>query len=135
MALVGCAIANNGVINQPYLVKQIKNASGEVSYTSEVSELCRPISSDVARRVAAVLEGVVKRGTGTPAAISGITIAGKTGTAEKGGNRDDSWFVGFANDGKGGSVVIAIVLEDSNDAPSKANNVLKTALKKQGRLS
>lgn len=135
MALVGCAIANNGVVNQPYLVKQIKNPSGEVSYTSEVSELCRPVSSEIAKRVATVLEGVVKRGTGVDASISGITIAGKTGTAEKGGGRDDSWFVGFANDGKGGSVVIAIVLEDSHDAPAKASNVLKTALKKQGRLS
>ena len=90
MALVGCAIANNGVVNQPYLVKQIKNPSGEVSYTSDVSELCRPVSSDIARRVATVLEGVVKRGTGGDANISGITIAGKTGTAEKGGGRDDS---------------------------------------------
>ena len=135
MALVGCAMANNGVINQPYLVKAIKNASGDTSYTADVSELCRPISSDIAKRVASVLEGVVKRGTGTAANITGITIAGKTGTAEKGGDKDDSWFVGFANDGKGGSVVIAIVLEDSNDAPAHANNVLKTALKKQGRLS
>lgn len=135
MALVGCAIANYGVVNQPYLVKTIKNASGEVSYEADATELCRPISSDIARRVASVLEGVVRRGTGTDANISGITIAGKTGTAEKGGDKTDSWFVGFANDGKGGSVVIAIVLEDSNDAPAKANNVLKVALQKQGRLN
>lgn len=134
MALVGCAIANGGIINQPYLVKQIKNASGEVSYTGETKTLSTPISSDVAKRVASVLEGVVKRGTGTAAAIPGITIAGKTGTAEKGGDKDDSWFVGFANDEKGGSVVIAIVLEDSSDAPAKSNSVLKAALKNQGRL-
>lgn len=90
MALVGCAIANNGVINQPYLVEKIRNASGETSYTAQTSELARPISSDIAKRVATVLEGVVKRGTGTAAAIPGITIAGKTGTAEKGGGKDDS---------------------------------------------
>lgn len=135
MALVGCAIANNGVINQPYLVKQIKNPSGETSYTAQTSELAKPVTPEVAKRVAAVLECVVKRGTGTPAAISGVTIAGKTGTAEKGGGRDDSWFVGFANDEQGGSVVVAIVIEDSADAPAQSNNVLKTALKKQGRLS
>ena len=90
MALVGCAIANNGIINQPYMVEKIKNASGETSYTASTSELARPISSDIAKRVATVLEGVVKRGTGTDASISGTTIAGKTGTAEKGGDRVDS---------------------------------------------
>ena len=135
MALVGCAVANNGVINQPYLVQTIKNPSGEVSYTASPQEIARPITPDVAKRTASVLEGVVKRGTGTAAAVKGVTVAGKTGTAEKGGNRDDSWFVGFANDEKGGSVVIAIVIEDSNDAPAKSQHVLEVALKKQGRLN
>ena len=135
MALVGCAIANHGVINQPYLVKNIKNPSGEISYSADTKEIARPIGSDIAKRVASVLEGVVKRGTGTAAAIKGVTVAGKTGTAEKGGDKDDSWFVGFANDEQGGSVVIALVLEDSNDAPAKSQNVLRTALKKQGRLN
>lgn len=88
--MVGCAIANNGVINQPYLVQNIKNASGETSFTASKSELARPLNSDIAKRVASVLQGVVKRGTGVDAAINGATIAGKTGTAEKGGDRVDS---------------------------------------------
>lgn len=90
MALVGCAIANDGVINQPYLVEKIKNPSGEVSYSANREEIASPVTPDIARRVASVLEGVVRRGTGTGAAIPGITIAGKTGTAEKGGDRIDS---------------------------------------------
>ena len=134
MALVGCAIANNGVINHPYMVDTVKNSSGEVASKASTIPLANPIASDVAGRVAKILEGVVKRGTGVDANIPGITIAGKTGTAEKGGDRVDSWFVGFANDGKGGSDVIAIVLEDSTDAPAHANSVLKLALQKQGRL-
>lgn len=135
MALVGCAIANNGVINQPYLVDSIKNSSGEQSYSASTKPLTTVFGKDIARRTAAVLVNVVRRGTGTPAAIEGVTVAGKTGTAEKGGGRDDSWFVGFADSEQGGSVVIALVVEDSNDAPAKSQNVLKVALEKQGKLS
>lgn len=134
MALVGCAIANNGVINKPYLVDSVRNPSGEVSRSSSKSVMANPVPADIAKRCAKVLEGVVKRGTGSAANIPGITIAGKTGTAEKGGDRTDSWFVGFANTEDGGSAVIAIVLEDSEDAPAKSQNVLKVALQKQGKL-
>lgn len=90
MALVGCSIANNGLINQPHLVDSIHNASGDTSYTLQKSAIATPIPQDIAKRVAAVLEGVVRRGTGTAAAIPGANIAGKTGTAEKGGDRTDS---------------------------------------------
>ncbi|MDO5329335.1 MAG: FtsW/RodA/SpoVE family cell cycle protein [Coriobacteriia bacterium] len=135
MALVGCAIANNGVIYAPYLVDSIKNPSGEQSYNAHSHPLTTVFGKDIARRTAAILANVVRRGTGTPAAIDGVTVAGKTGTAEKGGGRDDSWFVGFADSDEGGSAVIAIVLEDSNDAPAKSQNVLKVALEKQGKLT
>lgn len=134
MALVGCALANNGIMNSPYLLDTVKNPSGEVAYKANTKELSRPVGPDIATRVRHILEGVVKRGTGTAAAINGVTVAGKTGTAEKGGDRIDSWFVGFASDDAGGSDVIALVLEDSDDAPAKSNSVLKTALQKQGKL-
>lgn len=90
MCLVGAAIANNGVINQPYLVDSVKNASGEVSWSANKQQLASPVSPDISKRVAKVLEGVVRRGTGASAAIPGVTVAGKTGTAEKGADRIDS---------------------------------------------
>ena len=135
MALVAATICNHGVMNQPYLVDKVSNASGEIGYQASTSVLANPITEETAKRTAAVLEGVIKRGTGTAAAINGVTIAGKTGTAEKGTDRDDSWFIGFANTEEGGGPVIAIVLEDSSDAPAKSNNVLKVALQKAGKLS
>ena len=84
MALAGCAIANDGVIEQPYLVDSIYNADGERSFTARPSTLTTATSSSVAKRVKTVLEGVVNSGTGTAAAVSGVQIAGKTGTAETG---------------------------------------------------
>jgi len=73
-------------------------------------------------------------GTGTAAAIPGIDVAGKTGTAEK-ENGNDSWFVGMAP-AEDPRVVVAIVIEDGEEGvgTAKAQNVLKTALEVQGLL-
>ncbi len=134
MALVGAAIANDGAIMQPYLVDGIYNANGERSFTASPSKLTQAVSKETAKQVRDVLVGVVKNGTGYAAAITGVDVAGKTGTHEK-TNGNDSWFVGMApaDDPK---VVIAIAIEDAEEgyATAKAQNVLKTALEVQGLL-
>lgn len=135
MAMVGQAIANDGELLQPYLVDSIYNATGERVSTTSPTSLGNAISIETARRTRDVLQGVVDQGTGTGAAIAGMDIAGKTGTAQTGKAHDDSWFVGMGptDDCK---VVIAIVLEQAGDtgtnAATRANNVLKTALSVQG---
>lgn len=137
MALVGCVIANDGVMEQPYLVDSIYNADGECSFTARPSSLMTATSSSIAKRIRTVLEGVVNSGTGTAAAVQGVQIAGKTGTSETGKEYDDSWFVGMgpSEDCK---VVVAIALEQGasldGGAASRAQNVLETALKTQGSL-
>lgn len=137
MALVGCVIANDGVMEQPYLVDSIYNADGECSFTARPSSLMTATSNSIAKRVRTVLEGVVNSGTGTAAAVQGVQIAGKTGTSETGKEYDDSWFVGMgpSEDCK---VVVAIALEQGasldGGAASRAQNVLETALKTQGSL-
>ena len=136
MAMVGAAIANDGEIMQPYLVDGIYNASGERSYTANPTSLGQAVSRDTADRVLEVMKGVVTNGTGTSAAISGIEVAGKTGTAERSyGN--DIWFVGIADAGaESPSVVVAIVIEDGDEGEgaAKAQNVLRVALQVQGVL-
>lgn len=136
MALVGSAIANGGEIMQPYLVDGIYNANGERSYTAQPVSLGQAVSAETASRTLEVLKGVVNNGTGTSAAISGVQVAGKTGTAERSyGN--DSWFVGIADaNADEPSVVIALVIEDGDEgeAAAKAQNVLRTALGVQGVL-
>ncbi|MDO4502247.1 MAG: FtsW/RodA/SpoVE family cell cycle protein [Coriobacteriia bacterium] len=132
MALVGCGIANDGVIMRPYLVDSVHNADGQQSYAASAKKLTRAVSPDTAKRVRKVLEGVVKNGTGTGAAVPGIQVAGKTGTAEH-ENGDDSWFVGMAPSDKS-NVVVALVLEKSKDAASKSQKVFRAALEAQGIL-
>ena len=135
MAMVGCAIANDGAIMQPYLVDGIYNANGERSFTASPTKYLQAVSKETANRVKDVLKGVVTNGTGTAAAISGVEVAGKTGTAQTGKAKDDSWFVGMAP-ADNPRVVVAIVIEqgDEGAGAQKAQNVLKTALQVQGLL-
>ncbi|MDJ1651440.1 MULTISPECIES: FtsW/RodA/SpoVE family cell cycle protein [Gordonibacter] len=134
MALVGSAIANDGAIMDPYLVEGIYNASGERSYTASPGKFLQAVSKETANRVKTVMEGVVKNGTGTAAAIEGVSVAGKTGTAEK-PDGNDSWFVGLAP-ADNPRVVVAINLEHAQEGTGteRAQNVLKTALQVQGLL-
>ncbi|MBQ3301104.1 MAG: FtsW/RodA/SpoVE family cell cycle protein, partial [Eggerthellaceae bacterium] len=139
MALVGCGIANNGTIMSPYLVDSVHNANGERSYNATPTQFQQAVSADTAERVKSVLENVVRIGTGTQAAIEGVTVAGKTGTAETGKPYDDSWFVGLAPS-EDPEVVIAIVLEEAADsewgdnAAGKARSVIESALQVEGIL-
>ncbi len=136
MAMVGCAVANNGTIMQPYLVDSVYNANGERSYQAQATTYLQAITSETASRVKEVLKDVVDYGTGTTAAINGVQVAGKTGTAEH-PDGDDGWFVGMANaDSDTPSVVVAIVLEknESSVASAKAGDILETALRVRGEL-
>ena len=139
MGMVGCAIANDGTLMQPYLVEGVYNANGQRSYTAQPRVLQQAVSSDTAKRVKDVLVDVVEWGTGVYAQIDGVTVAGKTGTAETGKDADDSWFVGFAP-AEDPQVVVVIVLEEavdseySDNAALKAQNVLQTALQNKGIL-
>jgi penicillin-binding protein A len=66
-------------------------------------------SRHIAREVQRMMIAVVRFGTGTSAAIPGVTVAGKTGTAELGGNLNtDAWFVGYAPAGHPRIVVGAL---------------------------
>lgn len=133
MAMVGSAIANGGTMMQPYLVDGIYNANGERSYTGQPTKLMQAIDEGTAERVLDVLKGVVTDGSGAAAAVEGVSVAGKTGTAERGDGTADSWFVGIAP-AENPRVVVAIVIEkgDSGEGAQKAQNVLKTALEVQG---
>ena len=134
MAMVGSAIANDGVQMTPYLVDGIYNANGERSFTAQPQKLRTSISAETAKRVREVLKGVVNNGTGTAARIDGVDVAGKTGTAEK-NDGNDMWFVGMAP-ADDASIVVAVVIEDGEESEGtiKAHDILETALEVQGLL-
>lgn len=135
MAMVGSAIANKGVIQTPYLVDSIYDANGTESFKASTSVYATPITASIANRAKKVLRGVVTDGTATAAAVPGVAIAGKTGTAETGKAKDDSWFVGIGPT-KNSSVVVAIILEESAEglAAARSRSVMEAALRHQGKL-
>jgi penicillin-binding protein A len=104
MAMVAAAIANGGKLMKPQIWNRVVDPDGRVTDRLDPSEYSQPISSQTAAELTTAMEGVVSEGTGTNAAISGVQVAGKTGTAETPGNEscgggeeeNQAWFIGFA---------------------------------------
>jgi penicillin-binding protein A len=104
MALVTAAVANGGELMKPQIWKRVVDPEGRVTEKLDPSTYSEPISEETAEQLTTAMEGVVREGTGTNAAISGVAVAGKTGTAETPGNKacgggideNQAWFIGFA---------------------------------------
>lgn len=93
------AIANDGKLMKPYLVSEIRDASGQVVYEAKPTVVQQVVSPEVARDLADLLEKVISEGTGKNAYVPGYKVAGKTGTAEKlprGSGKYIADFLGFA---------------------------------------
>jgi len=95
MALVPAAIANAGSLMRPHLVREIRDRDGRVVRRTKPSEQSEVMKPSTASQLAGMMNNVVEEGTGTAAALEGISVAGKTGTAEVGGV-NQAWFIAFA---------------------------------------
>jgi penicillin-binding protein A len=104
MAQVAAAVANGGKLMKPQIWKRVVDPDGRVTERMDPSVYSEAISAETAAQLTTAMEGVVTEGTGTNAAIPGVAVAGKTGTAETPGNKacgggvdeNQAWFIGFA---------------------------------------
>jgi peptidoglycan glycosyltransferase len=116
MAMVSAAVANEGTLLAPYLVAELRKGGTTTTlrtFTSPV--LGTPVDPSHAEELATMMRRVVTSGTATRAnRLSGVTVYGKTGTAEQNGGADHAWFTGFAETERLGArqrVAFAVIIE------------------------
>ncbi|MBO8136586.1 MAG: cell division protein FtsI [Desulfotomaculum sp.] len=124
MALVASAVANDGVMMQPYLVQEIKGPGEKSIFRHKPKALQRAATAEISQFIRQAMISSVERGTGVNARIKGITVAGKTGTAENEHGLPHAWFVGFAPAQKP-RVAVAVIVENGGSGGAAAAPIAK----------
>ena len=117
MAMVVAALGNRGTLMRPYLVQEVQSAEYETLETTEPEKIRDAVSPSTADQVTQLMVDTVNDGTAYPAAIPGVTVAGKTGTAQRGveGEPPYGWFASFAP-AEDAQVAVAVMIQE---APGK----------------
>ncbi|MBA2637261.1 MAG: penicillin-binding protein 2 [Solirubrobacterales bacterium] len=111
MAMVAAAVGNEGQLMRPTLTQRIVDRAGRTLERVEPAGYKDVMAPDAAQRLARMMTNVVAEGTGTAAALTGVDIAGKTGTAERGaGDVNQPWFIAFAPV-RSARIAIAVTVE------------------------
>jgi peptidoglycan glycosyltransferase len=141
MAMVASAVADDGTLMQPYMVDELQSPNLDTIEKTTPKKLSEPLSPENAQKLQSMMETVVQSGTGTTARIPGVTVGGKTGTAQHGVNNEGTpyaWFISYAKTSSGSPVAVAVVVEDSNASRAEvsggglaapiAKNVMKAVI-------
>jgi peptidoglycan glycosyltransferase len=113
MAMVAAAIANGGTVMRPSLVDRVVGPGGRTIATTRPESDGRATTPVIAAELRTMMGNVVKDGTGTAAALAGVSVAGKTGTAQTSRpGLNDAWFIAFAPQ-VNPQIAIAVVVEDT----------------------
>lgn len=115
MAMVAAAVANDGMVMDPYIVDEVLDSDLKVVSSTHADQISTAMSSDNAAELRTMMVAVVEHGTGYRAQIPGVTVGGKTGTARTSADRNPyAWFTAWADDP---SVAVCAFVEDA-DIPS-----------------
>jgi cell division protein FtsI/penicillin-binding protein 2 len=126
MAMVSAAIADDGELISPYMVSQTTDADGNVLKDyGDSTTTKRVVSASTAKQLQSAMQTVITDGTGTNAQVSGVTVGGKTGTAQHGENNSKTpyaWFTAYGkSDSSGKQVAVSVVVEQSDAARSEVS--------------
>lgn len=114
LCMISAAIANDGVMMEPRLLSRVQSPTGTIR-TRTASRVYRTAcSKETAQILDGYMKDVIKSGTGTRARVDGLTIAGKTGSAEGSSNGMDvthAWFTGYIDDDRYPYAVSVLVEE------------------------
>jgi peptidoglycan glycosyltransferase len=127
MGLAACAVANDGTIMKPYMVDQVLSYNGAIVEKTSPGKWLQPITAATAADMKNLMVQVVRTGTGTAAAISGVQVAGKTGTAEVAVGEPHAWFAGFAP-ADDPQVAVIVIVENAGTGGSVAAPIAKAVM-------
>lgn len=130
MTMISGAVANGGVMMQPYLVKEIATSLGQVTRRGESRVYRQVMRPDTAQTIAEYMYETVKSGTGGNAAIRGYTVCGKTGSAETSDDKSkatNAWYTGFVYDDEH-PYAISVVIEEGGSGGDLAAKLASRAL-------
>lgn len=114
MAMVACAIANDGQAMRPHLVQSLRTQNGKVVSTVGDERLAIAVDQATADTVEGLMVDAVEWGYAAAALLPGYRVGGKTGTAESGGEIPHGWFIGFAGEDVP-QVSVAVLLEHGGE--------------------
>ena len=121
IAMVSAAVGNDGVVMKPYMIESVLGSDLSTIDETKPEEISRAVDVDTSEQLTEMMELVVTDGTGRQAAVPGVSVAGKTGTAEHGeGAAPHAWFTGFAP-ADNPEIAVAVVVEDGGNAGSEAS--------------
>ena len=130
MAMVAAAIGNDGVLMRPYLVDKVRAPDLKVLETTEPEQLRESMTRGDANDLTRMMVDVVASGSGRAAAISGVDVAGKTGTAETGRDTPPhAWFVSFAP-AQNPVVAVAVIVEEAAGREGETGGTLAAPIAK-----
>ncbi|MDN5326791.1 MAG: penicillin-binding protein [Moorella sp. (in: firmicutes)] len=112
MALVTAAVANRGIMMQPYLVARVTSPGGQTLWQAQPRALQVVAGAGVVDAIKDAMVATVKGGTATAAAIPGIQVAAKTGSAQNPGGLAHAWLVAMAP-AQDPAIVVAVVVENA----------------------
>ncbi|MER6999323.1 penicillin-binding protein 2 [Streptomyces sp. NPDC000410] len=146
MAMVTAALANDGKLMQPYIVDELQSPGLSTVEKHEPREMSQAVSAETARKVQEMMEHTAREGSARKAQIDGITVGGKTGTAQRGVDVKKlvpyGWFVSYGKKSDGTSVAVAVFIDPTDMDISRedisggslgapiARNVMKAVLQK-----
>jgi peptidoglycan glycosyltransferase len=113
MALIVAAVVNDGDVPTPHLVQAVRSPAGGLLQRETVRDWQpNAVKPETARLVHDMMVAVVTGGSGGAAGVPGLTVGGKTGTAQLGDSQaPHAWFIGFA-EREGRAVAIAVMVEN-----------------------
>ena len=129
MCMVAASIANDGVMMEPRLLYSVDSAAGVNRMTYEPAVYRTVMEAPVARTVGGYMREVVSSGSGRRAAVSGLTVCGKTGTAESSSDSraiNYGWFIGYIDDDRY-PFAVCVLVEDIPDGKSGGNTAAPIA--------